>query len=108
MHARSPALPTGSPPAPPWLLPPPPPRLPPPSSPPLPAAGEAWLWSRDGSSYMAAAAHFAHLLHERCWGLTPAGSGFCSGPLAISPRDQAPAPQGLVRMGSMSSVGQHH
>ncbi|EFN59827.1 expressed protein [Chlorella variabilis] len=70
--------------------------------------GEAWLWSRDGSSYMAAAAHFAHLLHERCWGLTPAGSGFCSGPLAISPRDQAPAPQGLVRMGSMSSVGQHH
>lgn len=39
-------------------------------------AGEAWLFSRDGRAYCSGAAHFAHLLHERCWGLTPAGSGF--------------------------------
>ncbi|KAL4436126.1 hypothetical protein ABPG77_005574 [Micractinium sp. CCAP 211/92] len=70
--------------------------------------GEAWVWSRDGSSYRAAAAHFAHLLVERCWGLTPAGSGFGT----AAPHAEAGAPGGglwgaaaLVRMGSMSSVG---
>ncbi|KAL4855063.1 hypothetical protein ACK3TF_004290 [Chlorella vulgaris] len=71
--------------------------------------GEAWLWSRDGSSYRAAAAHLAHLLHERCWGLTPAGNGFGSATLQMSPRriQELAAPcQGLVRQGSMSSVGQ--
>jgi hypothetical protein len=64
------------------------------------------VWSRDGESYRAAAAHFAHLLHERCWGLTPAGSGFGSGPINLSPRGEPAPPLGLHRQGSLSSVGQ--
>jgi hypothetical protein len=72
---------------------------------PSPAAGEAWLWSRDGSSYASAAAHFAHLLNERCWGLTPAGSGF-AGLAAMHAEQHAPFwPHGLAR--TTSSVGQH-
>lgn len=71
------------------------------------STGEAFLFSRDGSSYCAAAAHFAHCLVERCWGLTPAGSGFAHSPGGeAAPAQPLWQPQGLARMGSMSSVGQ--
>ena len=87
----------------------------PPPPPPRAAAGDAWLWSRDGSAYHAAAAHFAHLLAERCWGLTPAGfTAYGSGGLAPMKAVAQRAPEagggwgdaGLQRQGSFSSVGQ--
>jgi hypothetical protein len=72
--------------------------------------GEAWLFSRDGRSYRAAAAHFAHLLVERNWGLTPAGSGFERLALAAFEAGGAAAPQPqwqqcLAHTCSVSSVG---
>ncbi|PSC74147.1 hypothetical protein C2E20_2793 [Micractinium conductrix] len=75
-------------------------------------SGDAWLWSRDGSAYHAAAAHFAHLLAERCWGLTPAGfTAYGSGGLAPMKAVAQRAPEagggwgdaGLQRQGSFSS-----
>ncbi len=74
-------------------------------------AGESWLFSRDGRSYRAAAAHFAHLLVERNWGLTPAGSGFERLALAAFEAGGAPAApqpqwqQCLAHTCSVSSVG---
>lgn len=78
--------------------------------------GEAWLFSRDGRSYRAAAAHYAHLLMERNWGLTPAGSGFERLALAHFEAAQAAAApqqhaaphwrQCLAHTCSVSSVGQ--
>ena len=74
--------------------------------PPFPPAGEAWLFSRDGSGYRAAAAHFAHLLHERCWGLTPAGSGFDR--LAPLPQHHH-SPRGEAALsGGQGGAGGHH
>lgn len=73
-------------------------------------AGESWLFSREGRSYRAAAAHFAHLLVERNWGLTPAGSGFERLALAAFEAGAPAAPQPqwqqcLAHTCSVSSVG---